>query len=53
MSNVYTYSGITKATNVGQYQCTISLTDPVNYEWADGTTADIVHNWQIISSYGV
>ena len=40
-------SGDIKATNVGNYSITVSLKDKDNYEWKDGTTADLVLNWSI------
>ena len=40
-------SGDIKATNVGNYSITVSLKDKANYEWKDGTTADLVLNWSI------
>ncbi len=46
-SNKMNVSGDIKATNVGNYNITVSLKDKDNYEWKDGTTADLVLNWSI------
>ena len=46
-SNKMNVSGDIKATNVGNYSITVSLKDKDNYEWKDGTTADLVLNWSI------
>ena len=45
--NNMNFSGDIKATNVGNYSITVSLKDKDNYEWKDGTTADLVLNWSI------
>ena len=45
--NKMNFSGDIKATNVGNYSITVSLKDKDNYEWKDGTTADLVLNWSI------
>ena len=46
-SNKMNVSGDIKATNVGNYSIAVSLKDKDNYEWKDGTTADLVLNWSI------
>ena len=46
-SNKMNVSGDIKATNVGNYSITVSLKDKDNYEWKDGTTADLILNWSI------
>lgn len=46
-SNKMNVSGDIKATNVGNYSIIVSLKDKDNYEWKDGTTADLVLNWSI------
>ena len=46
-SNKMNVSGDIKATNVGNYSITVFLKDKDNYEWKDGTTADLVLNWSI------
>ena len=46
-SEVFEFTGTNTATNVGNYSLTISLKDKDNYEWKDGTTADVVINWSI------
>lgn len=40
-------SGTKTATNVGTYKVTISLKNKKTTCWDDGTTADIVFNWEI------
>ena len=45
--NKMNFSGDIKATNVGNYSITVSLKDKDNYEWKDGTTADLALNWSI------
>ena len=35
------------AINAGSYNATVSLDDPANYEWSDGTTADRQITWGI------
>ena len=42
----YTITGNT-ATNAGNYTATVSLVDPVNYKWADNTTANKQISWSI------
>ncbi len=42
----YTVSGGTK-TRAGTYTATLHLTDPQNYEWADGTVTDKKVSWSI------
>ena len=49
-SNKMNVFGDIKATNVGNYSITVSLKDKDNYEWKDGTTADLVLNWSIIQA---
>lgn len=34
-------------TNVGKYNAVVSLTDKVNYEWADGLAEDRMLSWEI------
>jgi hypothetical protein len=46
-STTMTKSGTERAVNAGTYEITISLKDPVKYQWADGTTDDVVLEWQI------
>ena len=36
-----------RATEPGYYTARVVLTDPDNCEWPDGTTGDIVYNWEI------
>lgn len=36
-------------TNVGLYKARVSLKDPYNYIWANGTSADIPFLWEIVS----
>lgn len=36
-----------EATNHGEYEVTLSLKDPDNYPWSDGTTDDKVVTWKI------
>lgn len=40
-------SGDTTGTNAGTYSLTVSLTDAVNYRWADGTATDKTVAWTI------
>jgi hypothetical protein len=42
-----TITGGNTATDVGNYECTISLKDKVNYAWRDGTDTDLVIPWTI------
>ena len=46
-NETFEFTGTNTATNVGNYSLTISLKDKNNYEWKDGTTADVVINWSI------
>ena len=46
-SEMFEFTGTNTAKNVGNYNITISLKDKDNYEWKDGTTADVVINWSI------
>ncbi|GBU24889.1 hypothetical protein R83H12_01524 [Fibrobacteria bacterium R8-3-H12] len=45
-NDAYTISGNT-GTNAGSYSATVALKDKANYEWADGTTADLTLPWAI------
>lgn len=45
-SDKYTITGNTQ-TNAGSYQAVAKLSDPINYQWADGTSTDKTINWQI------
>lgn len=36
-----------RATEPGYYIARVVLTDPDNCEWPDGTTGDVVYNWEI------
>lgn len=49
-SNLMTKSGTESASNVGTYSITVKLKDSTNYQWADGSTADLNLTWQIVSS---
>ena len=40
-------TGNTTAKNVSNNTITAKITDKTNYEWKDGTTADLVLNWSI------
>ena len=40
-------NGTTKATDAGNYSCTIALTDKANTEWAGGSSDDITVTWSI------
>ncbi|GBU24229.1 hypothetical protein R83H12_00857 [Fibrobacteria bacterium R8-3-H12] len=42
----YTITG-NKGTAAGPYTATVALNDKANYEWADGTTADLPLQWTI------
>lgn len=42
-----TKSGDTSETDVGEYTLTIALTDTVNCQWEDGTTAAVELAWEI------
>lgn len=46
-SDYVNVSGDTQATEVGNYTITFSLTDTINTEWSDGTTADKTGTWKI------
>lgn len=43
-----TVTGITEATNAGEYEITFSLDDPDTSEWSDGTTEDKTIIWKIL-----
>lgn len=43
---LYTVKG-NEQTNAGTYPVTISLTEPNNFEWDNGTSNDLVINWTI------
>ncbi len=45
-SELYTVSG-NKRTNAGSQNVTVSLNDKDNYEWADGTTDDVIFTFTI------
>ena len=40
-------TGTESATNAGSYTVTISLKNSAAYQWADGTTSNVVLNWSI------
>ena len=40
------------ATNAGDYTATFSLKDSDNYEWTDGTIADVSYSWSIAKATG-
>ncbi len=40
-------SGDVKATNAGEYSAVCALNDRANYEWIDGTVANVTVNWNI------
>ena len=42
-------SGINVASNAWSYSFTVSLIDPANTEWSDGTTTDKTINWAIVA----
>lgn len=46
-STKMTLSGDTTGINAGTYSLTVSLTDAVNYRWADGTATDKTVSWTI------
>ncbi len=46
-NDAYTATGTFSATNAGTYTVTVSLTDKVFTEWADGTTDDLTFPWKI------
>ena len=48
MSDVFTISGTTSATNAGTYEVTLSLKDKENYRWEDETTEDKTAQWSIV-----
>ena len=41
-SGVYNLTGDLSGKNAGEYIAAGVLADTVNYEWADGTTADVI-----------
>lgn len=43
----YTIVEGNEETNVGKYNAVVSLTDKVNYEWADGFAEDRMLSWEI------
>lgn len=43
----YTIVKGNEETNVGKYNAVVSLTDKVNYEWADGYAEDRMLSWEI------
>lgn len=43
----YTIVKGNEETNVGKYNAVVSLTDKVNYEWADGSAEDRMLSWEI------
>ena len=45
---LYTFTGTTRATNIGNYTCGVSLS--AGYLWQDGSGEDITHNWKIVNS---
>ena len=42
-------SGINVASNAWSYSFTVSLIDPANTAWSDGTTTDKTINWEIVA----
>jgi hypothetical protein len=48
---VYTVTG-GKAADAGNYNVAVTLTDKANYEWEDGTTADLSLAWAIGKAAG-
>ena len=46
-SSTMTVTGTQSATAAGNYTITIALKNSSQYEWADGTTANVVLNWSI------
>ncbi|MCL2796736.1 MAG: YDG domain-containing protein [Firmicutes bacterium] len=46
-SGVYTLSNDITKTEAGNYTATVALNDKVNYEWSDGTIADLALTWSI------
>ncbi|MCQ2218282.1 MAG: leucine-rich repeat domain-containing protein [Paludibacteraceae bacterium] len=45
-SNLYTVTGNVQ-TKAGSYDVTVSLKDPKNYEWVDGTSNSLIYNFYI------
>ena len=43
-----TKSGDLSASNIGEYAISFALKDSANYEWSDGSIADVVCLWSII-----
>lgn len=46
-SSLYTIKGDMVQTDAGNYTITVSLNDPQNYAWTDGTTADKAYTFTI------
>ena len=46
-SDYYTVTGVTNATDAGEYSFTIALTDKDNTDWANGANDDITVSWSI------
>ncbi len=44
---LFTVNGDTVATNAGQYSVTFALINVTNFEWNDGTTNNVVLDWEI------
>ena len=42
--------GVAYVTGTGEYTLVISITDTVNYEWADGTNGKVTLTWNVIAS---
>ena len=42
--------GVAYVTGTGEYKLVISITDTVNYEWADGTNGKVTLTWNVIAS---
>ena len=47
-SNTMTQTGSTTATAAASYSVTYALKNKTNYNWADGSTANVVINWEIL-----
>lgn len=41
------FSGVTCATNVGNYSYSAELDDKTNFRWSDGSTTNLTYNWSI------
>ena len=46
-SDLLSTTGSYSATNIGDYTVTLIINDKTNYEWEDGTNADVSLNWEI------